>query len=97
VAQLSTLGSIHTTQQTTKGNMKQIVSILFVGLFAVGCTTPRYDVRATSTPGHDGVDNSLVLLIDRQTGQVWYSQSSYSNPSFSAWKPLPENPQLIKK
>ena len=41
MAQLFSLGGIHITQQTTKETMKKIVSILFVGLFAAGCSTPR--------------------------------------------------------
>jgi hypothetical protein len=51
--------------------MKVFVPLLLI-LTTVGCTCPRYDVRVASVPSVGRAD-WVVVRVDRQTGQVWYS------------------------
>jgi uncharacterized protein YceK len=71
--------------------MKQIVSILFVGLLAAGCASPRYAISSiTSQPRESGQSMDFVAMkIDQKTGQAWWCQNTYRGENSEIqWFPI---------
>jgi hypothetical protein len=81
--------------------MKKIVSILFVGVFAAGCASSRYDVRVAPVPVSQARADWVVVRIDRQTGQAWYSYNQnvpYPDGNLKPeWHPILEGVQPPQK
>jgi len=78
--------------------MKKIMSILFVGLFAAGCVSPRYDVRVTAVPISQARADWVAVRIDRQTGQTWYSYNqNIVEIQKPEWHPILEGVQPPQK
>lgn len=79
--------------------MKQIFSILFVGMFAAGCASSRYDISVTAVPIAQMRADWVAVRIDRQTGQTWYSYNLGSDvtPQKPEWHPMLDREDSPKK